>query len=195
MKKQIKKIVQVIKQRYSDDFWKYHIVLVVNNSLALTDRMGDADKQVVEMAAYLHDIGRFKTFRKMDLEEKHHIIGAQMAKELLEDRGYEPSFIEQVGHCILTHRGKKGPLPKTIEAKIVACADAMAHFDAFFYMFKLFLDSYDTFEEAISEMEQKMLRDWQKLTLPEARRLSQDKYEAIMLLIKSIKTIWGIVGS
>lgn len=188
MEKQIEQIIQVVQQRYSNDFWKYHILPVLKNALALAKQIPETKEKIVEMAVYLHDIARFLTPGKLGLNEDHHIVGTQMAKKLLEEYGYDSEFIEQVGRCILSHRGKRGPAPETIEAKIVACADAMAHFDTFFYVFKLFLDTSDTTEEAIDGVEQKMLRDWKKLTLPEAQDISRKKYEAIMLLIQNIKS-------
>ena len=105
--------------------WKTHIGLVVKYSIELTEKL-DADKEVVEIAAWIHDIEKLEGKR-----EKHHIIGAKRAEEILTNLNYSKETIEKVKHCILTHSSDKNYPPKTIEAKIVASADALSHFDNF----------------------------------------------------------------
>jgi uncharacterized protein len=188
------KILKLVKERYEEGDFKYHISAVVKNAMLLADKL-KADKKVVEMAAYLHDIGRAHR-RKQFIEEKkqffkkneHHLTGSEETKEILKKLNYDNEFVEKVAHCVLTHRGRAEPNPETLEAEIISCADAMAHFDTFPDLFALFLRTTDSFEEAIIGIEQKMERNWnKKLTLSEAKEIVKDKYEAIMLLIKSTK--------
>jgi hypothetical protein len=48
--------------------------------------------------------------------------------------------------------------------------------------------STSSYEEAVTEIEKKMKRDWElKLTLPEAKEIARAKYEAIMLVLASTK--------
>lgn len=187
MKNNLQKIIQEAKKRYSEDFWKYHIIPVVRNALSLTKEIPEANEQVVELASYLHDIARFQARGELSLMSNHHLVGAQMAGELLEKYSYDLDFISHVEDCIISHRGSKGPSPKDKEAEIVACADALSHFDTIFFVLNVFLQN-DTFKESILRIEQKILRDWNRLTLPEAKELSRNKYEAVMLLIKSMKS-------
>ena len=184
------KVLNQIKEKYDEVDFKYHVVPVVKNALLLAEKL-NADKEVVEMAAYLHDIGRSiikDNLKKFERENEHHIIGEKDSKEFLKKLVYDKEFIEKVAHCVLTHRGRKGPEPKTTEAKIIACADAMAHFDTFLDLFETFLGSSKSFEEALMHIKEKMQRDWnKKLTLPEAKEIVKEKYEAIMLLINSME--------
>lgn len=183
-------ILEIVRERCSSDFFSFHIIPVVVNTLNLRRilNLGPYSLEVIEPAAYLHDIGRFQVPKQLGLEEDHHIVGAQMAREIMKAfGGYSEEFIKDIEHCILTHRGKKGPKPETQEAEVIACADAMAHFDGFFYVLKLFFDTSDTFEEAIKGVEQKMLRDWQKLTIPQARDMSRKRYEAVLIFLESLK--------
>lgn len=183
-------VLNQIKEKYDGADFKYHIIPVVKNALLLAEKV-DANKEVVEMAAYLHDIGRSITknnLKKFERENEHHIIGEKDSREFLKKWRYDKEFIEKVTHCVLTHRGRKGPEPKTIEAKIIACADAMAHFDTFLDLFETFLRTSKSFEEALTHIKEKMQRDWnKKLTLPEAKEIVKDKYEAIILLINSME--------
>ncbi len=188
------KVINLCKKGYSDEDFKYHILPVVEYALLLAKRL-NADIPVVEISAYLHDIGRAKRRREAEGERKdffdnnnHHILGAKETREILEDFGYQKEFINKVEHCVLTHRGRKGPAPETLEAEIIACADAMSHFDTFLDLFDFFLKTTNSFEEAVNKIEEKMDRNWnKKLTLPEAKKLVEEKYKAIKLIISSMK--------
>lgn len=182
-----KQIIEIAKENYEEEDYKYHILPVVKNALLLAKKL-NADLEVVEVASYLHDIGRAVKRGQFVKENEHHILGVDKTRKILKEVGYDESFIKKVEHCILTHRGRKGPNPETIEAEIVACADAMAHFDTFLDLFNFFLKTTNSFEELILEIEQKMDRNWnKKLTLPEAKEIVREKYDAIMLLLKSMK--------
>ena len=61
-----------------DGRMKYHIIPVVNISLEMAEKLG-ADKEVVEISAYLHDVMRI-----LGDKENHHITGAKYAREFLE---------------------------------------------------------------------------------------------------------------
>ena len=121
-------------------------------------------------------------------ENEHHISGAKETREILTELGYDKEFIQKVEHCVLAHRGRKGPAPETKEAEIIACADAMSHFNTFLDLFSFFLSTTNSFDEAVNKIEKKMERNWEKkLTIPEAKEMVRDKYEAIKLLISSMK--------
>ncbi len=184
----IEEIRKIAEERYCKDDFGYHVIAVVKNALLLAEKLG-ADLEVVEAAAWLQDIGlTHKKRNELEIENEHHLLGAKEARKRLKEIGRDEEFIKKVEHCVLTHRGRKGPEPESPEAKIVACADAMAHFDTFLDLFNYFLQTNDSFEKAIIEIEKKMERNWnKKLTLPEAKEIVEPKYKAIKLLIKSMK--------
>ncbi|MDO8648118.1 MAG: HD domain-containing protein [Candidatus Diapherotrites archaeon] len=173
------------KENHDSEGFKYHILPVVKNAMLLAKKL-HADLEVVETAAFLHDIGVAAKIAEFEVENDHHITGSEIAGEFLQKTGCKKEFIEKVKHCILAHRGRKGPKPETLEAEIIANADAMAHFESFLTIFGYFLKTTSSFEEAVVEVEKKMQRDWnKKLTLPEAKEIVKPKYEAIMLVLKS----------
>ena len=188
------RIINLCKSRYEKGDWQYHIKPVVKNALLLAKKL-NADKEVVEISAYLHDIGRAHRRKKFLEEQKkffssneHHITGAEETREILQKLNYDEEFIKKVEHCVLAHRGRREPNPETLEAEIIACADAMAHFDTFPELMALFFKTTDSFEEAINGIDQKMNRDWnKKLILPEAKKIVEVKYKAIKLLLNSTK--------
>jgi len=181
----IEQVRAFAKEKHDPEGFQFHILPVVKNAMLLAKKL-NADLEVVETAAFLHDIGVAKKIAKFEVENDHHITGSEIAGEFLLKEGCSREFVEKVKHCILTHRGRKGPRPETLEAEIVSNADAMAHFDSFLTIFGYFLKTTSSFEEAVVEVEKKMQRDWnKKLTLPEAKEIARQKHDAIMLVLQS----------
>ena len=182
----IEEVRKIAEERYCREDFKYHILPVVKNALLLAERL-KANSEVVEAAAYLHDVGRTSERKEYKAENDHHLLGAEEARKILEGLGCDKEFMEKVAHCVLAHRGRKGSEPESLEAKIIYCADAMAHFDCFLDVFNFFLQN-ESFEDTLEKMEAKMNRNWnKKLILPEAKEIVKPKYEAVMLLIDSMK--------
>ena len=186
-RERLEQVKQIARNSYSKDDFNFHILPVVENSLLLAKKFPEADKEVIVIASFLHDIGRAISRGDFQKENEHHLTGVEESSKILKDIGYSEEFIEKVKHCVLTHRGRREPNPETIEAKIIASADAMAHFDTFLDLFTFFLKTTDSFKEAVIEIEQKFERNWNKKLMPEAKEIVGEKYNAIMLIIKSTK--------
>lgn len=87
---------------------------------ALAERIAaaaGADLAVVRTAALLHDIGESQD------RERHHLIGAARARELLADQ--PAAFVEAVAHAIEAHRFRADPAPRTVEAQCLSDADKL----------------------------------------------------------------------
>jgi uncharacterized protein len=83
-----------------------------------------ADMEVLEIAAYLHDVGRSHQDESRGTL-CHAEKGAQIATELLDKY---PISSEQKGniiHCIRSHRFRGNRRPQTLEAKILFDADKL----------------------------------------------------------------------
>ncbi len=107
----------------------YHIESVVKNAELLAEKYG-ADKEVMVIAAWLHDIASVTDY---SLYEEHHIRGAEIAEEILGRFGYDIDKTKLVKSCIKNHRGSvrsacEAPVGK--EEICVADADAISHFDS-----------------------------------------------------------------
>lgn len=100
-----------------------HSERVYATSLAIGREL-NADLLILGTAALLHDIGR-KEESMTRGEVCHAAQGAELAAELLEKLGYTPQDIEQVRHCIRSHRFRRGEAPTTLEAKILFDADKL----------------------------------------------------------------------
>ena len=181
----IEKVREVVQSQCEENDWKYHILLVTKYAKLLARKL-NVDENTAELGALLHDIGRI-AIRGGDPD--HEITGVPIAEEILKEQGYSPEVIEEVKHCVASHRASKGVPPRTIIARIVADADAMAHFDAVPALIQLGLQlENNDLEKAVQWVRGKIERDWaRKLSLPEAREMMAEKYEAIRLVLGSIE--------
>ena len=150
---------QIAKHSFSDvetneffhNFWNIHIKPVIEYSKQMADKY-NADKEAVWLGATLHDIARLTD------EEPHDEIGSAKAYNLLIEKGFDKELAEKVKSIILTHRCRKYS-PETVEQKIVASADAMAHFLPPFY---LWIGKYSSknFEGIVEGNLRKIERDY-----------------------------------
>lgn len=83
-----------------------------------------ADLTVLGLAAYLHDIGR-----SMEDQSKgmtcHAEKGACMAREFLLDKVEDTRLLDNIVHCVRTHRFRGDSRPETLEAKVLFDADKL----------------------------------------------------------------------
>ncbi|MEK6960836.1 MAG: HD domain-containing protein [Nanoarchaeota archaeon] len=179
----LEEIRKIVRDKAEEEDWKYHIVPVVKYAKQLAV-MFKEDEETAELAALLHDIGRLMHGGE---NENHEIIGVPEAEKILKEHGYPKAIIDEVKHCVESHRSGKGTPPRTPIARIIANADAMSHFDALL-VFMFWRCKKSDFEEAFRWVDDKIERDWnKKLTIPEAKELMREKYKAIRLVLDSTK--------
>ena len=178
----IEKIKTLVKGKCSLDEWDYHISLVVKYSKLLAKKL-NANEEIAELGALLHDIGWITDIKN---DSDHEISGQIIAEEILKDYDYPQDTINEIKHIIASHRGGSGAEPKTVSAKIVANADAMAHFDVVPWLIQIGLKNNNgDLRKAVEWTYKKIERDWNnKLTLPEAKELTQKKYEGIKSILE-----------
>jgi len=165
---------------YGYEPFPYHLVPMVSYSLLLADKLG-ADKEVVEIATWLHDIGAIVHGR-----DNHHITGAEIAREKLTEFGYPKAKTELVCKCILNHRGSVDNDRESLEEKIVAEADVLSNFDNISGIFKAaFVYEGLSQGEAQKSAFDKLTRKYNKLHFEESKEIIRPKYEAVKLLFGS----------
>lgn len=163
--------------KFGYEIYPTHFVPTTNYAKLLAEKL-NADVEVVELAAWLHDIGSIAYGR-----ENHHITGAEIAEIKLKELNYPQSKIEEVKHCILSHRGSQDITPKTIEAQILADADGMAMFDRVEGAFMAaFIYEKLGQVEARKSVKEKLINSFNKLS-PKAKEIIKPKYKAAMLLL------------
>ena len=126
-----KKIYTEVKQRcmastnaYGIGAWDHHIKIVYDLAKKYANEYG-ADLEIVALAALLHDVA---SVTDVNFTEEHHIIGADIAEELLLKENYPIERIELIKKCILNHRGSRLMEKNSPEEICIADSDAMAHF-------------------------------------------------------------------
>ncbi len=169
--------------KYGYSPFKEHFAPVVDYSRRLAKKFG-ADLEIVEIAAWLHDIGSIMVSR-----ENHHITGSEIAERKLRELGYPQDKIEKVKICIYSHRGSQKIGRNILEARILADADAMSCFDDIAGVFMAaFVYENKSRDEARASVRQKMINSYSKLSTNEARLIVKPKYDAAMLLLGDTQT-------
>lgn len=126
IEKRYEKIKDIVEKELSCSAHNLdHVMRVYRLSLLLAKNEKNVDLDVLIPAALLHDIARVKESNDSTGATDHAIIGSEVAEEILKDLGYEEDKIEEIKHCIATHRFRSGNEPKTIEAKILFDADKL----------------------------------------------------------------------
>ena len=157
----------------------YHIVAVVKNGELLAERYG-ADKEVVTIASWLHDIASITDY---SMYENHHIYGAEIAKQILAKFDYEPEKIELVQECIRNHRGSVNLKRQSLEEKCVADADAISHFDSIpSLLYLAYVERKMNIQGGIDFVKSKLERSYEKLS-EESKVYYQEKYQQAMALL------------
>jgi uncharacterized protein len=136
-----------------------HVTSVVHLAKRLADMTG-ADADVVEAAAWLHDI-------RKETRERHALEGAEFARRFLPQTDFPEDKIERVAHAIEAHMGLFREEPLTdLEAMVLWDADKLAKIGltAVFHWTGGSLAGFQptTIQEII---DQSQVTDWQQKTV------------------------------
>lgn len=162
-----------------------HIEAVVKNGEILAERY-HADKEIVMIAAWLHDIA---SITDDSLYEKHHIYGAEMAFEILSGLSYDEAKIRKVQSCIRNHRGSAYMDKNSVEERCVADADAISHFDSVpSLLYLAYAERHMNIEDGKQFVKEKLERSFHKLS-EESKEFYKDKYLRVMDVLGERKQI------
>ena len=161
------------------DIWTHHILPVVQNAKQLAPRF-DADPEIMELAALLHD---YASIKDKALYENHHIHGPIEAEKLLKQFSYPEQKTEVVKNAIATHRASVTVEHRSAEGACLANADAMSHIEQVPSLLYL---AYVHHEMEIDEgrlwVKAKLQRSWQKLR-EDVQDILRDRYEAALKIL------------
>jgi putative nucleotidyltransferase with HDIG domain len=125
-KTKIKEYSLACKWTDNDGYWS-HTLEVVKHASWLQSKFG-GNIDIIEVAAYLHDIGKSKG--RLELKdrdkENHYAVSAQMARFFLKEIKLTNEEIDEICSAILESHSGINSWPKNIEEQIIACADKMA---------------------------------------------------------------------
>jgi putative nucleotidyltransferase with HDIG domain len=147
-------------------FFKMHIKPVMNLAIELAKKY-NANNEVVEAAACLHDIGLIGTTNK----KNHAKQGVEKARKMLSEMNCDSKFISKVCECIETHMSDK-KLPQTKEAKIVSTADGLSHLITNWFKTKRKYDN-KTASEYKRWCTKKIKSDLKKIQFPDEKIIAE----------------------
>lgn len=127
-KKKIKDVEKDVMAAFYTHQEKEHIRRVLAYALHIWDKERKGDKDILMLAALLHDIGRTDWGLGLALEEDtkgHAALGAVAARKYLINNGWPPDIAAAVSQCIRTHSRKGNRGPTSWEAKLLYDADKL----------------------------------------------------------------------
>ena len=172
----IKKVERFAKEHCQKDpedpnLWENHVQLVREYALKLAE-IERADKEVIEIAAFLHDIG------KENGRINHHIKGRNLAKKFLESIDLPNSKERLILKCILKHRSRFSSDNNELEVKIIQSADALG---------TLFDERWQTYNRnhlSKEEMLSLYKKSIKKINLASARKIARPQIDKLKKLLE-----------
>ncbi|MFQ5570395.1 MAG: HD domain-containing protein [Rhodothermales bacterium] len=165
--------------------WTHHITEVARNGRRLAS-LFEADPDIVEMAALLHD---YASVKDEALYEEHHLHGPVEAEKILTRLGCPPDRIEAVKHAIAAHRASVRVEQRSAEAVCLANADALTHIEQVPSLLHLvYVQRGMGIDEGAAWVKAKLQRSWNKLS-PPAQAMARDKYEAALQTLSLLETV------
>lgn len=187
MQEIINEIYEEVKRRcslpsnfYGVGAWDHHIEIVYqiakNNA-----KLYGANQDIVSLAALLHDIA---SVTNKDYTEEHHLIGAEIAEELLQKYNLTQEQITLIKKCILNHRGSRLVTKNSPEEICLADADAMAHFYSIPSLLEMvYVEKKLSIDDGAEFVLNKLKRSYNKLS-PQGKKIVSSRYKAALLVLK-----------
>lgn len=177
-----------------------HTLRVVKSAMALATYYPDIDRDVLEAAAWLHDVGRG--------QRNHAEASARIAAERLPALGFSPERAGLAVGAIADHRFSAGRIPASQEGKILQDADRLDALGAIgiaraftFEGSRGLYDPDDPFAEqrapddsryTVDHFYAKLLRLPETLHTPEARQMAQRRTEFMRIFLRELADEIGV---
>lgn len=117
---------------WADWMFDNHVIIVADNATKLAKRYG-ANEELSRVAALLHDIADAVMRRE---NKEHEENSLQIARELMTEVGYSEEDIKLVVDDAIRYHSCYGEEhPESMEGKILATADSIAHLTTDFYLY------------------------------------------------------------
>lgn len=183
IKNEIKQIVEQAcaadTNIFGYDIWTHHILPVIQNAKQLAPHF-DANPEIVELAALLHD---YASIKDKALYAEHHVHGPIEAEKLLKRFGYPKEKTEAVKDAIATHRGSVKVEHRSAEGACLANADAMSHIEQVpSLLYLAYIHHGMGIDEGKTWVKAKLQRSWQKLR-KDVQDILRDRYEAALQVL------------
>jgi HD superfamily phosphodiesterase len=113
-------------------FFPQHVEKVQDWAQRILSFYPEADREIVLLSVWLHDIGQADG----KYYEDHSVKSEVETRNFLFGKGYPKERAEQIAHCVRSHRCRDVQ-PETLEARILVAADSASHMTDFVYIIML----------------------------------------------------------
>lgn len=157
---------------FGRSFFDQHLLVVREYVIKLADKIG-GDKEIITLAAYLHDISAVEDFSTLS---NHAEASEKIAQSILFKYGYPQAKIDMVKRCILNHSTPIQLNDGLVEEVCLSNADAISQIinPAYWFYFAYGIRKLG-FEEGRGWLLNKVESNWNKLIDP-AKELIEDQY-------------------
>lgn len=168
------------RNAFGSAFFEQHVLVVREYSALLAKALG-ADAEIVELAAYLHDMGAVSDFAALS---RHPAAGAEIAQKVLQEQGYPAERTERVARCVMSHSSPVqmgGGLPEEV---CLSNADAMSQITKpSYWLYYAFQVRQFGFAEGREWLRQRVESNWVAL-IPPARQLIEREHRQVRELLR-----------
>jgi hypothetical protein len=153
-------------------FFEQHLQVVCEYGLKLAAVL-NADAEIVELAAYMHDLA---AIGDITVIPRHHLLGADLARELLPELRYPADRIERVARCIAGHSSPVQIGAGAAEEVCVSNADAISQIvrPVYWLHYAFGVRRFD-FETGRGWYRQRVESNWSQL-IPQAQAMIESDY-------------------
>lgn len=159
------------KDKEDPELWEGHVQLVRKYAIKLAE-IENVDRDVVEIAAILHDIGKDKG------REKHNERSYKLSKEFLKEIELPQDKKDLILKSVLKHSSRFLGEDNEIEVKVVQCADKLG---------VLFHDEWQEYSRKHfpkEELIEKYKKTLNKLNLDSARKIAEPQVKKLIEKLK-----------
>ncbi len=161
-------------------FFEQHLSVVVDYARRLGEALG-ADREIGELAAWLHDIAAVQDIAALP---RHPALSAELARKMLLEKGYPSERTEQVATCIASHSAPVRIGNGLVEEVCVSNADAMSQIvkPAYWFYYVFHVRQFG-FAEGRDWLRQRVENNWAALISP-ARAIIEKEYRQVTEFLK-----------
>ena len=165
------------------DFWYGHTDLVRKFACEFA-RLRNADVEIVEISAILHDYARYVDIDKYG--KIHAEKGAEFAHDILSNLGYDSEKIDRVCKNILNHDKQNQVELNSLDGICLADADGFAHIMNCFEIYNAIrlVKKPQNSKEALTILLNKIHESYNKMS-PWGKDYAKTKYDYIVDYIKT----------
>ncbi len=166
-----------------------HVERVKHLALKIASNYPEADKEVIELSALLHDIARNGRGNNAKEGFDHALASARVAEVILKALGLPKEKVEAVAHAIEAHSFSAGREPKSLEAKILSDADKLDALGAIGVV-RVFMYSATigrSIKDSIAHFESKILKLPSLMWTPEGKEEARRRVKFVVEFLRELK--------